>query len=80
MSQSNAPTGPAHSVPFLSADQTCAIASSGVVFYVGEKVGHQGTADFAVIAKFEIDVENSDIKVFTDKGHCTINFLEKTTS
>lgn len=70
-------TATTYCMAYLSACKTCAIASTGEIFTVGERVGHQGDTDSAVISEFEIDAENADIKVYTDKGHCTINFLVK---
>lgn len=62
---------------FLSVDKKIARDSYGTFFKVGETVGHEGTEgnETAVITSFEIDEESKEIKVFTTRGHCHLDFI-----
>ena len=54
-----------------------AVSSEGVVFTVGESVGHQGDEDVAVIEEFVHDEATDGLAVKTSRGMCQIDSLVK---
>lgn len=63
---------------FISVDKKMVMNSYGNYFFVGEKVKHEdGDAGEATIINFELNVENNEIRVNTDKGFAHIDFLVK---
>lgn len=64
-------------VNFISTNYQIAINSDGDYFRIGDKVHHEGAPEneIGIIEKFEIDNESEEVKVFTDKGHCHIDFI-----
>ena len=62
---------------FLSVDKKTARSSYGEFFTIGEEVGHEGAEDNAVIQGFVEEFDGNEIKVFTSKGHCHLDFLVK---
>lgn len=63
---------------FISVNGLIARDSYGNYFKIGEEVGHDGAeeGDTAIIEKFEV-IPNDEIKVYTTKGHCRLDFLIK---
>lgn len=53
------------------------MSSQGDYFRVGDTVKHEGASDTesAVIKKFTIDRTTEEVKAYTTKGHCHIDFL-----
>ncbi len=63
---------------FISVDGKTARNSYGEFFTVGEIVKHQDKeVGTATIETFELNIEQNEIKVFTDKGYAHVDFLEK---
>jgi len=62
---------------FLSVDKKTARSSLGDYFQIGEKCGYQGAADYAIIYGFVEEIDGNEIKVFTSKGHCHLDFCVK---
>tara|TARA_R110000772_G_scaffold72323_2_gene157792 strand:- start:1922 stop:2173 length:252 start_codon:yes stop_codon:yes gene_type:complete len=62
---------------FLSVDKKTARSSEGEFFTIGDECGHEGATDLAVIYGFVEEVDVNEIKVFTSKGHCHLDFLVK---
>jgi len=60
---------------FISVDNTIAINSDGGLFHIGDEVEHDGSKnEIAIIQKFEV-LPDDEIKVYTTKGHCHLDFL-----
>tara|TARA_R110002049_G_scaffold231127_2_gene403450 strand:+ start:38360 stop:38590 length:231 start_codon:yes stop_codon:yes gene_type:complete len=66
-----------HKQNFLSVDKKTARSSYGEFFEIGEEVGHEGATDLATIQGFVEEFDGNEIKVFTSKGHCHLDFLVK---
>lgn len=63
---------------FISANKEVAINSYGIVFNVGELVGHEDeTAGTATIESFEFDDRTMEIKANTSLGFAHIDFITK---
>lgn len=64
---------------FLSTDKKTARDSYGEFYTIGEEVGHEGAPDgeMATIYGFVEEIEANEIKVFTSKGNCHLDFLYK---
>jgi hypothetical protein len=63
---------------FLSVNGKTARSSYGEFFEVGELVGHQDTdAGQATVLSFQGIIRENEVKVFTDKGYCHLDFLVK---
>ena len=63
---------------FISVDNKTGRSSYGEFFTVGEIVEHQDKAvGSAEIISFELDENQNEIKVNTDKGYAHIDFLVK---
>jgi hypothetical protein len=62
---------------FISVDKKTARSSEGEFFTIGENVGHAGAEDLAIIYGFVEEIDGNEIKVFTSKGHCHLDFLIK---
>lgn len=62
---------------FLSVNKKIARDSFGTFFKVGDTVGHEGTEgnETAIIERFEIDDDYEEVKVFTTRGHCHLDFI-----
>ncbi len=50
---------------------------NGDIFFVGEEVRHQGSADTAIVEEFALDTINRDIIALTTKGTANVQFLLK---
>lgn len=59
---------------FLSVDKKTARSSYGDYFQIGDEVGHEGADDLAIIYGFVEDFDGNEIKVFTSKGYCHLDF------
>jgi len=64
---------------FLSVDKKTARDSYGTFYTIGEEVGHEGAeeGDLAIIYGFVEEFDGNEIKVFTSKGHCHLDFCIK---
>ena len=62
---------------FLSVDKKTARSSEDQFFTIGEECGHEGATDYAIIYGFVEEIDGNEIKVFTSKGHCHLDFLVK---
>lgn len=62
---------------FLSVDKKTARSSEGDYYIIGEECGHEGATDLAIIYGFVEEIDGNEIKVFTSKGHCHLDFLVK---
>jgi hypothetical protein len=64
---------------FLSVDKKTARSSYGEFFTIGEEIGHEGApeGEMATIYGFVEDVAGNEVKVFTSKGHCHLDFCVK---
>ena len=63
---------------YINIDNTTAISAEGVIFKVGDSVGHEGTkdkTDRAIITHFSIDFESFDVIAHTEKGFGRISFM-----
>jgi predicted hydrocarbon binding protein len=66
---------------FLSVDKKTARSSYGEFYTIGEEIGHEGAENWeiATIQGFVEMIEQNEIKVFTSKGTCHLDFLLKQT-
>lgn len=63
-------------INFLSVDNKIARNSHGVFFKIGDIVKHESEEDdLATIQGFKIDKRSNEVKVFTTRGHCHLDFL-----
>ena len=60
---------------YLNIDNSVAISSEGIIFKVGDTVGHEGADTIGLISSFYRDEESFDIIARTNQGHGRISFM-----
>jgi len=60
---------------FLSSDAKTAVNSYGVIFNVGDRVGHDGAYEKATIESFELWQEDNSVKAITTEYWGRIDFM-----
>ena len=63
---------------YLNIQHTSAISAEGVIFKIGDVVGHSGSEnkdDRGTISKFIIDEKTVDVIAHTERGYGRISFM-----